>query len=116
MAFIGNGDRLLTGTLGGDWPQLRMWDIRGGGEELRLDTGGVRPEAAKGIVVSPAGDRFVTVPYYPASPCRLWDAGTGRMVAELSEPTGITSSTDNPLPSQAAFSADGTRLAVAGRG
>src|SRR5262249_14002668 len=44
----------------------------------------------------------------------LWDAGTGRMVAELSDPAGVAPSPDKPLPSQAAFSTDGTRLAVAG--
>jgi WD40 repeat protein len=111
LAFLGDGDRLLTGTLDRNGTPLRLWDLRHG-NELRLDPGGVRMETVRDLVVSPAGDRFVSVGAYSTSSCQLWDALTGRRIAELTDPTGDLPLRDNPPPQQAAFSADGSLLAV----
>lgn len=115
LAFVGNDQRLLTGVLGRSGPSLRMWEIWVEGKnEIQLETGSGQREPGWQFVASPTGDRFVSVPSNSTHRCRLWDAKTGRMVAEIPDDAEDGSSSRTPVRLQAAFSADGQKLAIAG--
>ena len=115
LSFFGNNDRLLTRTPGGKGPALQIWDVfQGGGKELRLKTGDDRPATGGEFVASPTGDRFVSVHSYSTNACQLWDAETGRLVAELPDEAESASLSGKPQQLQATFSADGLRLLIVG--
>jgi WD40 repeat protein len=114
LGFIGNGNRLLTGTAEGEGPQMRIWDVlQNGGKELLVDSEDLRSKRASDVVVSPTGDRFVSISLR-RSRCLLWDADTVRVIADLSDQPATPHPPDNPIGMCATFSADGSRLAVAG--
>jgi WD40 repeat protein len=113
LAFIGGGDRLLTATAETNASSLRMWEVlANGGKEVRLESEGARPEMTADLVASPTGDRFVSIT--ATNHCLLWDARSGRVLADLSEGAGADRPLGEAAHSRAAFSADGSRLAVAG--
>jgi serine/threonine protein kinase/WD40 repeat protein len=113
LAFLGDGDRLLTVTADPDAPALRMWQIvRNGIEELRLESEALRQWPAADVIVSPLGDRFVVVT--ATDRCLLLDGQTGQLIADVSERAATGAPQDKPLPPRVAFSRDGSRLAVAG--
>ena len=115
LAFLGDDELLLTGTIGPDGPALRMWEIfRDGGREIPLETGADLPKTGGEFVVSPTGDRFVSIPSSSRNPCLLWDSKTGRIVARLSREAEGLPASNLSLQRRAAFSGDGRRLAVAG--
>jgi eukaryotic-like serine/threonine-protein kinase len=113
LGFLGKGDQLLTGALDRQGQQMRMWDVlRDGGKELLLESADLRKERTSNIVVSPKGDRFVSISLSNRS--LLWDAFAGRVLADLGVAAGTPLQPEGLANTYAAFSADGSRLAVAG--
>ncbi len=113
LGFLGKGDRLLTSAMDREGPQMRVWDVlRNDAKELALESTDLRKERTSEIVVSPRGDRFISISV--SRRCLLWDAEKGRVLAEL----GVAADTGPPPkdlpPTYAAFSADGSRFALAG--
>jgi WD40 repeat protein len=112
LAFLGDGDRLLTGTAAPN-STLRMWElVRDGAKELSLQARDSRRESAQDLIVSPRGDRFVSIT--STNRCLLWDAATGRVLANLYEEAEADPPQEEPARPRAAFSTDGSRLAIIG--
>ena len=119
LGFLGGGSRLLTGNLERTGPKtrkgsrIRMWDVlHDGGKELLVESEDLRSEGASDLVVSPVGDRFVSICLSGRS--LLWDSDTGRVLADVSGDAVTVTPPENPTRLYAGFSADGSRLAVAG--
>ena len=94
LGFLGDGNRLLTGALDPKGPRMRMWDVlRDGGKEILVESEDLRREVASDIVVSPAGDRFVSISV--SGRCLLWEAETGQVVADLSSAAVIDAPSEN---------------------
>ena len=90
-----------------------MWDVlHDGGKELLVESEDLRSEGASDLVVSPVGDRFVSICLSGRS--LLWDSDTGRVLADVSGDAVTVTPPENPTRLYAGFSADGSRLAVAG--
>ena len=71
-----------------------MWDVlRDGGKEILVESEDLRREVPSDIVVSPAGDRFVSISV--SGRCLLWKAETGQVVADLSSAAVIDAPSEN---------------------
>jgi serine/threonine protein kinase len=113
LGFLGKGDHLLTGAFDREGPQMRMWDVlRNGAKELALESTDLQKERTSDIVVSPKGDRFISISI--SKRCLLWDAEKGQVLAELGVVPGTGPPPKELPPTYAAFSADGSRFAIAG--
>ena len=105
IAFLGNGEHFMTATSDPKAP-LRHWDTTPGtakeikGQPIRSSLGRLID-----LKPSPRGDRFTSSS--AAGDCHLWDSQTGECVGQIKGDTISTTA-------RVSYSADGSRLIVAG--
>jgi WD40 repeat protein len=103
LAFLGDGGRFATGT-GDPTTPLRLWEAgQGTARSFLLEASNL------GVVsrITSSSDGATLIAITAPGGCRLWDSRTGRQLADLAGQAGY------PV-SAAAFSADGSTVAVAG--
>jgi hypothetical protein len=103
VAFSPDGSQVAAGV----GPAVLLWQVSTGKRVLSIDTGSF---VVRGVAFSPGGQEIASAgSSRRSSVVRLWDAATGRRRGEL----------ENGAPgifSTVAYSADGARVAVDGRG
>lgn len=100
LAFNQRGDRLATGTIGGD---VQLWDVPGGERIGKPFTGHI--DAVQDLAFQPHGNLLASASW--DNTVRLWDL-------DKHAPAGVPLVEHTNRPITLSFSTDGTRLASAG--